>query len=47
MFLGRLNGISDPEEKRKIIGASFIEVFDREAGKIDGARFLAPRHIVP
>ena len=47
MFLRRLNGISDPEEKRKIIGASFIEVFDREAGKIEGARFLAQGTLYP
>jgi GMP synthase (glutamine-hydrolysing) len=47
MFLRRLNGISDPEEKRKIIGASFVEVFDREAGKIDGARFLAQGTLYP
>jgi GMP synthase (glutamine-hydrolysing) len=34
-FLGRLNGVEDPEKKRKIIGNTFIEVFEREAEKID------------
>ena len=47
MFLSRLAGICDPEEKRKIIGASFIEVFDEEACKIDGARFLAQGTLYP
>jgi len=47
MFLKRLAGISDPEEKRKIIGASFIEVFDGEAGNINGARFLAQGTLYP
>ena len=47
LFLGRLDGVSDPEEKRKIIGASFIEVFDEEANKIDGADFLAQGTLYP
>ena len=47
LFLGRLVGIRDPEEKRKIIGASFIEVFDEEAAKIDNARFLAQGTLYP
>jgi GMP synthase (glutamine-hydrolysing) len=47
LFLGRLAGVSDPEEKRKIIGTSFIEVFDEEAGKIDAARFLAQGTLYP
>ena len=47
MFLQRLAGVSDPEEKRKIIGGSFIEVFDEEAQKIDGARFLAQGTLYP
>ena len=47
MFLKRLARINDPEEKRKIIGASFIEVFDEEAGNIDGARFLAQGTLYP
>ena len=41
LFLGRLAGISDPETKRKIIGETFIEVFDVEAKKHDGIEFLA------
>lgn len=40
-FLGRLEGIKDPEQKRKIIGETFIEVFDEEAKKHDGIEFLA------
>ena len=41
MFLSRLVGITDPERKRKIIGETFIEVFDIEAKKHDGIEFLA------
>ncbi len=40
-FLTKLEGITDPEEKRKIIGETFITVFDREAKKHDGISFLA------
>ena len=47
LFLGRLEGVADPEKKRKIIGAAFIEVFDAEAEKIDGARFLAQGTLYP
>ena len=47
MFLGRLEGISDPEQKRKIIGAAFIEVFDRESAKIENATFLAQGTLYP
>ena len=47
MFLQRLAGVSDPEEKRKIIGGSFIEVCDEEAQKIEGARFLAQGTLYP
>lgn len=47
LFLGRLAGIKDPEQKRKIIGNSFIEVFDEEAGKIDNVKFLAQGTIYP
>jgi GMP synthase (glutamine-hydrolysing) len=47
MFLGRLAGVSDPEQKRKIIGAAFIEVFDGEAAKIGGAEFLAQGTLYP
>jgi len=41
IFLSRLKGVSDPEKKRKIIGETFIEVFDTEAKKHDGIQFLA------
>lgn len=41
IFLGRLKGVVDPERKRKIIGETFIEVFDAEAKKHDGIQFLA------
>lgn len=40
-FLDKLKGVSDPEEKRKIIGHEFIEVFKAEADKLDGIEFLA------
>lgn len=40
-FLSRLKGVTDPERKRKIIGETFIEVFDAEAKKHDGIQFLA------
>jgi len=40
-FLGKLAGVTDPEQKRKIIGETFIEVFDKEAKKHDGISFLA------
>src|ERR1700739_235797 len=39
-FLGRLQGVSDPEQKRKIIGAEFIRVFEEEADKLDDVKFL-------
>jgi GMP synthase (glutamine-hydrolysing) len=41
IFLEKLKGITDPEQKRKIIGETFIEVFDSEAQKHDGISFLA------
>jgi GMP synthase (glutamine-hydrolysing) len=41
IFLSRLAGVIDPEKKRKIIGETFIEVFDKEAKKYDGIKFLA------
>ena len=47
LFLSKLRGVSDPEQKRKIIGASFIEVFDEEAQKIAGAEFLAQGTLYP
>ena len=46
-FLGALDGISDPERKRKIIGGLFIDVFDEEATKIGGADFLAQGTLYP
>jgi GMP synthase (glutamine-hydrolysing) len=46
-FLGALAGVSDPETKRKIIGKVFIDIFDREAGRIDGATFLAQGTLYP
>jgi GMP synthase (glutamine-hydrolysing) len=47
MFLSRLVGVSDPEQKRKIIGNSFIEVFDAEAAKLKDVHFLAQGTIYP
>ena len=47
LFLGKLAGVGDPEEKRKIIGATFIDVFDEEAGKLGGADFLAQGTLYP
>jgi GMP synthase (glutamine-hydrolysing) len=47
MFLGRLKGVSDPEQKRKIIGAAFIDVFDKESQKVGGAEFLAQGTLYP
>jgi len=46
-FFGALAGVSDPEEKRKIIGRLFVEVFDEEAKKISGVDFLAQGTIYP
>ncbi len=46
-FLGQLKGVSDPEQKRKIIGRTFIEIFEEEAGKIGGAEFLAQGTLYP
>lgn len=47
IFLNRLDGVSDPEEKRKIIGNTFIEVFEKEAKAIPGVRFLAQGTLYP
>ena len=47
LFLSKLEGVSDPEQKRKIIGASFIDVFDEESKKIIGAEFLAQGTLYP
>ena len=46
-FLGRLKGVSDPEQKRKIIGNTFIEVFDDEASKLQDVKWLAQGTIYP
>jgi len=46
-FLGKLAGVEDPEKKRKIIGNTFIDVFEREAEKIENADFLAQGTIYP
>jgi GMP synthase (glutamine-hydrolysing) len=46
-FLGALAGVDDPEAKRKIIGRLFIEVFDAEAGKLAGIKWLAQGTIYP
>jgi GMP synthase (glutamine-hydrolysing) len=47
LFLGKLAGVTDPEQKRKIIGGTFIDVFDEEAHKIGGADFLAQGTLYP
>jgi len=47
LFLGKLAGQTDPEKKRKIIGATFIDVFEEEAKKIGGADFLAQGTLYP
>lgn len=46
-FYAALAGVTDPEKKRKIIGKGFIDVFDREAHKIDGVKWLAQGTIYP
>ena len=46
-FLTRLEGVSDPEQKRKVIGAEFIRVFEEEARKLEGIEFLAQGTIYP
>ena len=47
LFIGRLKNVSDPEKKRKIIGKTFIEVFNQEALKIKNAKFLAQGTLYP
>jgi GMP synthase (glutamine-hydrolysing) len=47
LFLGKLKGVDDPEKKRKIIGATFIDVFDAEAKKVGDAGFLAQGTLYP
>ena len=46
-FLDKLAGVNNPEQKRKIIGAEFIRVFEEEARKLDGIEFLAQGTIYP
>ena len=46
-FLGKLEGVADPEQKRKIIGAEFIRVFEEEARKLEGIDFLGQGTIYP
>lgn len=46
-FLTKLKGVSDPEAKRKVIGTEFIRVFEEEARKLDGIKFLAQGTIYP
>jgi GMP synthase (glutamine-hydrolysing) len=47
LFLGRLAGVTDPEQKRRIIGGTFIEVFEREARALRGVEFLAQGTLYP
>jgi len=47
LFLDKLDGVADPEQKRKIIGATFIDVFEEEAGKIEDVEFLAQGTLYP
>jgi len=47
LFLGQLDGVSDPETKRKIIGKLFIDVFQKYADQIEGAAFLAQGTLYP
>jgi GMP synthase (glutamine-hydrolysing) len=46
-FLGKLKGVEDPEKKRKIIGTTFIEVFEQAAQDVGGAEFLAQGTLYP
>tara|TARA_B110000008_G_scaffold101424_1_gene104247 strand:+ start:246 stop:1784 length:1539 start_codon:yes stop_codon:yes gene_type:complete len=47
LFLERLNGVTDPEDKRKVIGKAFIDVFEKESKKIKNAKWLAQGTIYP
>ncbi|MBE7705823.1 MAG: glutamine-hydrolyzing GMP synthase [Cyanobacteria bacterium SIG30] len=47
IFLEKLKNVTDPEQKRKIIGHTFVEIFDEEAKKIEGAKFLAQGTLYP
>jgi len=46
-FLGALKGVTDPEKKRKIIGKTFIKVFERETGKLGKIKYLAQGTLYP
>ncbi|MBO6556655.1 MAG: glutamine-hydrolyzing GMP synthase [Pseudomonadales bacterium] len=46
-FMAKLSGVTDPEDKRKIIGNTFIDVFDEQAGKLEGVKYLAQGTIYP
>lgn len=46
-FLTELSGVSDPEQKRRVIGRAFVEVFQEQAARIDGAKWLAQGTIYP
>jgi GMP synthase (glutamine-hydrolysing) len=46
-FLGALKGVTDPQQKRKIIGREFIEAFELEANSIEGAKYLAQGTLYP
>ena len=46
-FIDKLSGVSDPEQKRKIIGKAFVDVFDQESKLINGAKWLAQGTIYP
>ncbi|MFA6540556.1 MAG: glutamine-hydrolyzing GMP synthase [Bacteroidota bacterium] len=47
LFLDRLHGITDPEQKRKIIGKAFIDIFEAEAKKVNDVQFLAQGTLYP
>jgi GMP synthase (glutamine-hydrolysing) len=47
LFISRLKGVLDPEQKRRIIGHTFIEVFEKEAHALEGARFLGQGTLYP
>jgi GMP synthase (glutamine-hydrolysing) len=46
-FLTRLTGVTDPEQKRKIIGEEFVRIFEEEAAKVKGAKYLAQGTLYP
>ncbi len=47
IFMDKLKGVSDPEQKRKIIGYEFINIFERESGKLKGIKYLAQGTLYP